>query len=373
MHCDAQPAPLRVWSVPAGHAYVETAIGPPGEVGDGLWVRPDPPAADGATNRSWPSPAFDPGLVRDHLREVDVLHVHFGFEGAADGHLERVVAAVREAGVALVVTVHDLANPHLEDQSAFLARLGVLVEAADAVITLTGQAAAQIRARWGREALVLPHPHVAPLALVGGARPPRSRAPRVTLPLKSLRASTLRTQQLAQVAEAVFKAGARLHADLHREALDADFPRYDPAVPALVARWRKLGGEVDVHERVDDEEFLTRLAATDVVLLPYRHGTHSGLLEACHDLGTAVIAPDVGCYTGQHPFPTYSPDDIPGTLPGALGQVLREPVVAADREERAAEAAWVRAEHRRVYAEVVAARGHREIGGDENQRAKEKA
>lgn len=371
MHCDAQPAPLRVWSVPAGHAYVKTAIGPPGAVSDGLWARPDPPAADGATHRSWPSPAFDPGLVREHLREVDVLHVHFGFEGAADGDLDRVMEAVRETGTALVVTVHDLANPHLEDQGAYRARLGVLVEAADAVITLTTQAADEICTRWGREALVLPHPHVAPLERVGATRPPRSGAPRVTLPLKSLRASTLRTQQLAQVAEAVFEAGARLHVDLHREALRADFPRYDPAVPALVARWRKLGGEVDVHDRVGDAEFLTRLAATDVVLLPYRHGTHSGLLEACHDLGTAVIVPDVGCYTGQHPCPTYSLTDIPGTLPGALGQVLRAPVVAADREERAAEAAWVRAEHRRLYAEV--ARGHRAAGGVKDQCARERA
>ena len=36
-------------------------------------------------------------------------------------------------------------------------------------------------------------------------------------------------------------------------------------------------------------------------VLPYRFGTHSGWLEACFDLGTAVIAPSCGFYRQQHP------------------------------------------------------------------------
>ena len=34
-------------------------------------------------------------------------------------------------------------------------------------------------------------------------------------------------------------------------------------------------------------------------MLPYRFGTHSGWLEACFDLGTAVIAPSCGFYGQQ--------------------------------------------------------------------------
>ena len=35
------------------------------------------------------------------------------------------------------------------------------------------------------------------------------------------------------------------------------------------------------------------------MLLPYRWGTHSGLLEAAHDLGTPVLAPAFGGFGDQ--------------------------------------------------------------------------
>ena len=78
------------------------------------------------------------------------------------------MAAVRAAGPALVVTVHDLRNPHDRDPSRHLEHLGILVTAADAVITLTPGAAAEIARRWSRTAAVVPHPTLLP-------RPPRDR------------------------------------------------------------------------------------------------------------------------------------------------------------------------------------------------------
>jgi hypothetical protein len=36
-------------------------------------------------------------------------------------------------------------------------------------------------------------------------------------------------------------------------------------------------------------------------VLPYRFGSHSGWLEACFDLGTAVIVPSCGFYGEQRP------------------------------------------------------------------------
>ena len=41
-------------------------------------------------------------------------------------------------------------------------------------------------------------------------------------------------------------------------------------------------------------------------VLPYRFGTHSGWLEACFDLGTAVIAPSCGFYGQQHPCGVFT-------------------------------------------------------------------
>ena len=70
------------------------------------------------------------------------------------------------------LTVHDLRNPHHHERDLHDAQLGVLVEAADAVLTLTPGAAAEIAERWGREALVVPHPHV-----VDGAAALRVRGP----------------------------------------------------------------------------------------------------------------------------------------------------------------------------------------------------
>lgn len=70
-----------------------------------------------------------------------------------------------------MVTVHDLRNPHLEDDVPHAERLNLLLNEADAVVPLTQSVAAEIRGRWGREGVVLPHPHVAPLDRIGGVGP----------------------------------------------------------------------------------------------------------------------------------------------------------------------------------------------------------
>ena len=54
------------------------------------------------------------------------------------------------------------------------------------------------------------------------------------------------------------------------------------------------------HERLDDRELANTLARLDVCVLPYGHGTHSGWLELCWDLGVGVVAPAVGFYAEQH-------------------------------------------------------------------------
>jgi hypothetical protein len=64
--------------------------------------------------------------------------------------------------------------PHHRDRRDHDAQLDVLIPAADGLITLTAGAAAEIESRWGRQPLVLPHPHVVaavrgvPLTWVGG-------------------------------------------------------------------------------------------------------------------------------------------------------------------------------------------------------------
>ena len=94
------------------------------------------------------------------LDGADLVHVHFGYEHRSPGQIAEFVAALRSRGLPLVVTVHDLTNPHEPDPSAHLERTGHLVRGAAAVITLTRGAAAEIRERWGVDAQVLPHPRL---------------------------------------------------------------------------------------------------------------------------------------------------------------------------------------------------------------------
>ena len=88
--------------------------------------------------------------------------------------------------------------------------------------------------------------------------------------------------------------------------------------------------------------------AIDVSVLPYRFGTHSGWLEACFDLGTAVVAPSCGFYAQQRPCVIYRHDEaglehaasLAGALRSAFAQGLGPRAIPSRRrEERRALAA----------------------------------
>src|SRR6185312_205937 len=118
-----------------------------------------------------------------------VFHLHFGYDDRTPAQLAALVAALRAHRRPLVVTVHDLRNPHHSDPAAHTAALDVLVPAADALITLTPGAAATIAERWGRAAEVVAHPHVLELPEVGRDRPAHDGFV-VGVHAKSVRANT---------------------------------------------------------------------------------------------------------------------------------------------------------------------------------------
>ena len=80
-------------------------------------------------------------MVADPIR-ADVVHAHTWYT-----HFPGLLVR-RAHGIPLVLTVHDLTNPHLSDQAPHEAALDVLVPAASAVVTLTPGAAAEIARRW---------------------------------------------------------------------------------------------------------------------------------------------------------------------------------------------------------------------------------
>ncbi|MDF9714647.1 glycosyltransferase family 1 protein [Nocardioides sp. ChNu-99] len=360
-----------VGSVPADHAYVHH-VAPLDRAGP---LRlPDPPGldADGVpTGHWWPPRLLEAAYVAEvaDTTGLDLLHVHFGFEGRTPEQLAEVVATLHARGRALVLTVHDLRNPHLPDAGAHEAQLDVLVPAADALVTLTDGAADAVERRWGRRPTVVPHPHVVPLDAMEqwqARRAPRSPgAPmRVGVDLKSLRANVAARDVLPALVDAVAALpGSTLQVAVHAAALRPDAPRHDPDVVRLLDEaGRRDHVEVLVHDYLPDDDLWAHLAALDVSVLPYRFGTHSGWLEACRDLGTDVVAPRGGFYRDQGPVDLFDLDDDgidAGSLTAALRAAhergSRPPVSVA---ERRAQRAVVADAHDAVYAQALAAAAH---------------
>jgi len=279
---------LTVASIPAGHPYVQSVVDT-----SRVTLLPDP-IPPGATlpGQWWPPRLLDPDYLRRHVGTFDVLHVHFGFEAISVDALLEIVEILDQNGVPLVLTLHDLHNPHFADRTLHLAQLDVLVPAAAVVVTLTEGAATEIRRRWAREAVVLPHPHVLPIEAVGAARPSR-HDPVVAVHGKGLRANI----RPWPIVDALLDGAL----PTHRLRLDLD----DGAMAVTgtadhVDRYRRAGVDVRVHRRFSDAELIGYLTEVDVAVLPYVFGTHSGWVEAFYDAGTTVLTPDCGFFTEQH-------------------------------------------------------------------------
>jgi hypothetical protein len=339
---------IRVASVPAAHPYVQHLSSPEGP--DGVVRLDDVPVPGAPGSRWWPPPMLEPAWVRAHAGDFDLLHVHFGFETRTPDELEHLVAALQRAGRPLVVTVHDLRNPHLVDPGPHLAALDVLVGGADAVITLTAGAAGEIRRRWSRAAEVIAHPHLVDLDRIGGPRPAHDGFV-VGLHAKSERANNDSVALVRVLAGAVVSLpGGRLRIRAHEDARGL-------AVARAVADLASDRVEVVVHPRLSDRDLWDDLSALDVSVLPYRYGTHSGWLEMCHDLGTTVLAPTCGYYAEQGPSLSFHHDEAgldAASLVTAVGLAYRQrPGWRWTRADRRAQRAEIARAHRRLYLRVL--------------------
>lgn len=293
---------LRIASVPSSHVYVRHLSHPGGL--DTVRRLPDPVPADGVKVPGgwWPPLMLEPGWVSDNHRRFDVFHVHFGFDAVPPDVLEAVLHELKLHDKPLIYTVHDLRNPHHPDRAAHDEQQDVLVAAAHTLLTLTPGAARTISQRWGREAVVLPHPHVLGSARIERARPAQDRFV-VALHAKSVRANmdplTVAGALVSIVAEL---PGAVLRLDIHDEVYQPGNHWYAPDLGAAMRKYADHPHvDVRVHSYFTDAELWDYLSTVSVSVLPYRFGTHSGWLEACFDLGTAVIAPSCGFYAQQRP------------------------------------------------------------------------
>nr|WP_220131847.1 glycosyltransferase [Nocardioides sp. MAH-18] len=311
----------------------------------------------------WPPVMLDPEWAA--RADFDVFHLHFGFDACDPDRLADLVDVLRSRGKPFVFTVHDLRNPHHEDPGAHEAHLDVLVPAADALVTLTPGAAAEIERRWGRDdTVVLPHPHVVDLPTMAGtqdrqAQRHASRLFRVGLHVKSLRPSMDPATILPTLVETVRGLpGAVLQVNAHRDVLDDDGARRDDDLAAYLRARADAGDlELHVHDFLSDEELWRYLGSLDVSVLPYRFGTHSGWLEACRDLGTTVVAPTCGFFAEQGPVLSYGHDESSydaDSLATAIRTAYDErPRLGADVEERRAQRRAVADAHDALYRSVL--------------------
>ncbi|MDG4664388.1 glycosyltransferase family 1 protein [Mycobacterium sp. 236(2023)] len=293
---------MRVASVPQSHVYVRHLSHPMGV--DAVVRLPDPVPADGriVPGGWWPPLMLEPSWIERHHNEFDVFHVHFGFDAVGSEILGDVVHALERHDKPLVYTVHDLRNPHHPDPAAHTEQQNILVSAAQSLITLTPGAATTVERRWGRRALVAPHPHVVESARIQAVRKPSTQFV-VAVHVKSLRANMDPLPVLHTLVSTITTLPhARLQINVHDEIFDENNHWFSPRAGAAIMAFERFEHvDVRVHPYFSEDQLWEYLSAVDVSVLPYRFGTHSGWLEACFDLGTAVIAPSCGFYDEQRP------------------------------------------------------------------------
>lgn len=364
---------IRVASVPASHVYVRhlapqsgtdrrpgsgTASTP--ESGTDSIIRLDDPIpVDGrkVPGGWWPPVMLDPAWIRDHHHLFDLFHVHFGFDAIAPRVMEDIVHELRSHRVPLVYTVHDLRNPHQPEPEQHRALLDVLIPAADSLITLTPGAAAAVANHWGRECTVLPHPHVIELENFDLARPPTTGFT-VGVHVKSLRPNMDPFPVLDTLCATIATLpGARLVVNVHDEIFDPENHWYAPqAANRLMEYARRPDVDVVVHPYFSDDELWKYLMSLTVSVLPYRFGTHSGWLEACYDLGTAVIAPSCGFYSEQQDCKVYGFDEQhfdAESLDRCVRELYSDEPVRLSVAMRTAQRRLSASAHREIYEKVL--------------------
>lgn len=360
-HILIEPALIRVASIPAAHPYVRAITDM-----QMVQVLPDPPVPGADAGVWWPPVALTSEWLDSHAADYDVLHVHFGLESFSPEELRDALDVARRHGRPVVYTVHDLDNPQLVDQAPYRALLDVIIPAADRLLTLTTTAAAEIERRWHRDSEVLAHPTLLEDAPV--AARPINGVFRIGIHLRDLRpniAADLALRAAVDAAASLESAGRAVEF----EVLMNERVRDDLTAARLTAA---ADAHPSVHllrtPHLSDAGIEAWIASTDLFMLPYHHGTHSGWVELCYDLAVPVAGTDVGHVAAQHPADFLVIDlDDPQTVVDAVVRASdarispRTALVAERRAERLAERLAVRAAHARVYADArarISAGGH---------------
>ncbi|WP_441247335.1 hypothetical protein [Kitasatospora sp. McL0602] len=293
-------AGLRVVHLPARTPYARKLHGPgihtlntttePTEIRPGHAVPADVTA-------SW---------ILDHtpLDWLDVLHLHH-IDLEPPAILERLLDACARARVRVVFTAHDT-RPMLGGDSngadAFTTRLRLLLAADVPWICLTEGSRADLAALLGTEppTTVIPHGYVVPPDTLRH----RERLPGTGVRTLLYGATRTNRDQISPVVNWSLATSNPTHT-LHlllRAASPADFTRTTPSPLPVILDIARHDPRIRITMRPypTDTAVLDAALASDLLLLPYLWGTHSGQLELAFDLGLIPVCARVGHLPEQH-------------------------------------------------------------------------
>ncbi|HZO24546.1 MAG TPA: glycosyltransferase family 4 protein [Chloroflexota bacterium] len=261
-------------------------------------------------------------------RPPDVVHVQWSVQPTLDLLLWRVLRRLR---IPIVYTAHNLVPHHAGSTDA--ARYGQLYRAADAVVVHSERSAHALHTTWGVHAdriAIVPH---GPLL---EAHPPIERAAarqQLGLPQNAelvLFAGLIEPYKgLADLIAAFGTLAARrpLARIVVAGKPNEPFATYQHQLAAL-----GLLDRATLNLRFLPEPVLAAyLSAADVVVLPYRATTSSGLLFAARRFGRPIVATDVGdlgvvILDGETGL--LVPPENPARLGAAVERLLADPALA---------------------------------------------
>lgn len=291
--------------------------------GRGLYTRHlgHPEGVDGVdrptvrpANRREPA-VLDRHWLNRHLAEVDIVHLH-GLPAWLDPQEVAATAdTIRAAGTPLVVTGYHLSDPTGRSGPRYGYQLDQLIPRADAVVTLTEPAAAEMRRRWGVDPVVLPHPHAVDFVRMRQARPPRRGEFLIGMHLAGLNLPVdpvLLTDALTRAVSRLqsHHPEVRLVVHAHASAADPGATGYAPrAVRLLNELVRGCGGRLRMHRPFTESQLWDHLLSLDLSVMPGLFGSHSIWPEACADLGTQALLPARTPAAAQQPCLPYTLHD----------------------------------------------------------------
>jgi beta-1,4-mannosyltransferase len=292
----------------------------------------------------------DPDWITAHAREWDIAHLHLGLSDATPERVASAVAAHRRRGVPVVVTVHDLRLPDASGGwTDVVELLREIDRAVAAVVTLTPRCAASLQVALDRPIRVIPHGPALPRPTRERLRAQR-RLHRGGGPMVLVAGGLDRQVGWVEAVEAASRtlSGAGL--------LVAVDPAHAATAELAVAGYPNA--TVTTTTGVADESLHRAVATAPALVVPLRWGGHSGLVELAADVGTPVVATDVGFVADQVPTAHLAPCpdgqiDVDG-LARAMDEVLTHPpVVESDRDRD--DQAFVRG-HERLYRRLLLGR-----------------